>query len=561
MCDNILDFAHTPCHNHWVDQPQSYIDSLLTGGGFLSADGERFQCSQHWAYNTELPAENEIQTSWALPSSWTIEASSSWDGNYGPDNVKEHSGRPWHSREDFPQHLIFDAGEVVAVNALATSQPPSGWGGSAMRGYTLFRSDNGEDWSEVTAGEGRNLAGGERQEIEFPVASARYWKLQIAGNHGYHRLVTTQYVEFRIGEPTENEQVLKPPPSCCLALEASCLACQALVTIEEFCVRSPLTQGCPIMPDVDQGDLATLHWNGGSFTIPAGQEGICLVRGPETFPNDLVDRVSGLRNGCEVDLYQHGCPGGRVGTITGLTSDQGGLLGLEITALSVTCHPVDPPVGLATVHWNGGFFTIPDEQEGNCLSRGSATFPNDQVASITDMRDGCTVEFYKHGCPGGRVGTITHVTEPRSDLFDLEITALTVTCQGNPTHYLTVVSWPAHAWGQWNDNEKGAIEKCSARESTTDEDGDGYLFTSCCTAEGGGMRRVCGSTRNTDFETAVEQCAAQGGRLCTSDEALSLDENNRGRMATAGQGCSVDGPRRANGGDMNRLWTSTPCSP
>jgi len=365
-----------------------------------------------------------IQTSWALPSSWTIEASSSWDGSYGPDNVKEHSGRPWHSREDFPQHLIFDAGEVVAVDALATSQPPSGWSGSAMRGYTLFRSDNGEDWSEVTAGEGRNLAGGQRQEIEFPVASARYWKLQIDGNHGYHRLVTTQYVEFRIGEQAQ--------PSCCLALDASCLACQAQVTIEEFCIRSPLTQGCPIMPDVDQGDLATLHWDGGSFTIPAGQEGICLVRGPETFPNDLVDRVSGLRDGCEVDLYQHGCPGGRVGTTTGLTSDQGGLLGLEITALSVTCHPVDPPVGLATVHWNGGFFTIPDEEEGICLSRGSATFPNDQVASITDMRDGCTVDFYQHGCPGGRVGTTTHVTEPRSDLFDLEITALKITCQGNP---------------------------------------------------------------------------------------------------------------------------------
>jgi len=54
MCDGILDFAHTPCHNHWVDQPQSYIDSLLTGGGFPGADGERFQCSQHWAH-TGLP--------------------------------------------------------------------------------------------------------------------------------------------------------------------------------------------------------------------------------------------------------------------------------------------------------------------------------------------------------------------------------------------------------------------------------------------------------------------------------------------------------------------------
>jgi len=51
MCDDTLDFAHTPCHNHWVDQPQSYIDSLLTGGGFPGADGDGFQCSQHWAYS------------------------------------------------------------------------------------------------------------------------------------------------------------------------------------------------------------------------------------------------------------------------------------------------------------------------------------------------------------------------------------------------------------------------------------------------------------------------------------------------------------------------------
>merc|ERR1719281_1872313 len=30
---------------------------------------------------------------------------------------------------------------------------------------------------------------------------------------------------------------------------------------------------------------------------------------------------------------------------------------------------------------------------------------------------------------------------------------------------------------------------------------------------------------------------------------------------TASQGCSVDGPQRATGSDLNRHWTSTPCSP
>merc|ERR1719215_872182 len=138
------------------------------------------------------------EMSWTLPTSWTIEAASSWNNDYGPNNVKEHTGRPWHSRAPFPQHLTFDAGEVVVCNGIATAQPPSGWAGSAMSGYTLLWSNNGEDWSTVIEGEGRNLPAGERQEIEFPAVAARYWKLEIAGNHGYHQLVTTQYVEFRL---------------------------------------------------------------------------------------------------------------------------------------------------------------------------------------------------------------------------------------------------------------------------------------------------------------------------------------------------------------------------
>jgi len=36
-----------------------------------------------------------------------------------------------------------------------------------------------------------------------------------------------------------------PPPVCCMAMEASCLACQEGVTVERFCAGSPSTQGCP----------------------------------------------------------------------------------------------------------------------------------------------------------------------------------------------------------------------------------------------------------------------------------------------------------------------------
>jgi len=265
MCDDILDFAHTPCHNHWVDQPQSYIDSLLTGGGFPgTGDGERFECSQHWAY-TGLPV-------------------------------------------------------VVGSTAMQNTKCPH------IHEDRLFRTPSSGS-SDVT-----------------------------------------------------------------------------IVDCYEQCAS---TAGCN-------------HFSYGAY--------------------------------------------------------------------------------------QGGFV---------CM--------------------GCTVSDEAQ-------------THEGFTLYDM------------PTHYLTVVSWPAWAWGEWNNDAKGAIEKCSPRETTADADGTGYWFTSCCTGEGAGMQRDCGTTHNTNFETAVEQCAAQGGRLCTADEVVSLDENS-GRMTTATQGCSVDGPRTATGGDLNRLWTSTPCSP
>lgn len=124
------------------------------------------------------------------------------------------------------------------------------------------------------------------------------------------------------------------------------------------------------------------------------------------------------------------------------------------------------------------------------------------------------------------------------------------------THYLTVVSWPAHAWNNWNNSARGGpIEKCMHKDATNDTDGSGFLFTSCCTIDGEGMSRDCraAATRNAHFADASAQCVSQGGRLCTAEEAMG--------GVTASTGCSVDGPRRRTGADMNRLWTSTPCEP
>jgi len=128
-----------------------------------------------------------------------------------------------------------------------------------------------------------------------------------------------------------------------------------------------------------------------------------------------------------------------------------------------------------------------------------------------------------------------------------------------PTHYLTVVSWPEWAWDPWNSDLKGPIAKCSPKVLTSDPEGSGTFFTSCCTTEGVGMRRRCRDTDSTNFETAVGHCEDQGGRLCTAEEVVAQDD--RARRTTATQGCQVDGPQGASGPDLKRLWTSSPCSP
>ena len=135
---------------------------------------------------------------WALPSDWSISATSSWDANYQPDNVKVHEGRPWHTggANTLPQDLFFDAGQEVTLSGFATAQP-TGWAGSAMQDYTLSRSDDGVHFSEVVSGTGTNLAHSQRQEIEFDAVTSQHWRLHMTSNHGYHNHLTAQYVEFR----------------------------------------------------------------------------------------------------------------------------------------------------------------------------------------------------------------------------------------------------------------------------------------------------------------------------------------------------------------------------
>jgi len=134
----------------------------------------------------------------------------------------------------------------------------------------------------------------------------------------------------------------------------------------------------------------------------------------------------------------------------------------------------------------------------------------------------------------------------------VEFAAATDTQSTSDNSYLTVVSWPAHAWNEWDSAAKGPIGKCMSQDATTDEDGAGFLFASCCTSDGAGMSRNCGDAGPKTFAQAEAICTAQGGQLCTAKEA-AVD------LATASKGCQVDGPHRASGADMNRLWTETRC--
>jgi len=141
---------------------------------------------------------------WTLPTDWSISASTIWSDAYEAARVKVQDGTPWHSRGTLPEHLIFDAGQPVTINGIATAHPV-GWAGSAMQDYSFLRSDDGVEFTEVTSGVGANLGNSERQEIEFAAVTARFWKLAISTHYGYHTFVTVQYIEFSLTTEPETQ--------------------------------------------------------------------------------------------------------------------------------------------------------------------------------------------------------------------------------------------------------------------------------------------------------------------------------------------------------------------
>ena len=52
-----------------------------------------------------------------------------------------------------------------------------------------------------------------------------------------------------IPAPTPVSNATTPDPICCMAMTASCLACSAGQTVQEYCRLHPETQGCPLPPE------------------------------------------------------------------------------------------------------------------------------------------------------------------------------------------------------------------------------------------------------------------------------------------------------------------------
>jgi len=92
--------------------------------------------------------------------------------------------------------------------------------------------------------------------------------------------------------------------------------------------------------------LVTLHWGSGTLTMTDENENVCLpprvsVGDQAGYPNDELTSISGLRQGCQVDVYQHGC-GTRRGTTTTLTAD-GAIGHTAASGVFVTCPlPASP---------------------------------------------------------------------------------------------------------------------------------------------------------------------------------------------------------------------------
>lgn len=69
------------------------------------------------------------------------------------------------------------------------------------------------------------------------------------------------FCQYGLGCAQTGESPDGPPTICCMAMIASCLACQDGLTVPDYCLENPMTQGCPRKPN--GGDDSSISPSGG----------------------------------------------------------------------------------------------------------------------------------------------------------------------------------------------------------------------------------------------------------------------------------------------------------
>jgi len=139
---------------------------------------------------------------------------------------------------------------VCAIGELPWLQR-EGWTQTMFEGptYRGVRQTRHTDWSGELIEE--TYGPGVCWEKTFPAGT-----VELRGNNGGDG-------SFLIFVSNPEHGPALPGPICCQAMEATCLACQALLSLDEFCAQSPSTPGCPTIPPVYDCALSA-YWEHGN---------------------------------------------------------------------------------------------------------------------------------------------------------------------------------------------------------------------------------------------------------------------------------------------------------
>lgn len=240
-----------------------------------------------------------------------ITASSSLNQFSLPENLKGIHHSIWVAADNTNQWLTFSFAQVQTIDGIRVWNVMKD---SAFKDYELLMSPNdGYEWYDIKKGTGANQFCCEYQEILFPVAHAKMFRLKMLDNHGTGIEKTSlSYIEFRfLTEPSYIcPYYAVPYNNYCYAVldrtfydtnEVSCQSPLALplgwqlatysTAVLENVVRSPY-MGTP------DGDV--IHW-GTEYVIFANGDGYDTETGNQwTF----VDDVDGI-TAYVINLIEH----------------------------------------------------------------------------------------------------------------------------------------------------------------------------------------------------------------------------------------------------------------